>query len=136
MVVRLTALKTNIFLNRKTNRHLNNWFEITSDRQYWFGCWKWTATKFLCLDLLCVCCKIFTINLINISSFKNLVHWYAQVYSGLQSRVGLINHIADGFSWIFLRCIHDDQKVHSAQRFALKAECNSRLAVALTIVEE
>ncbi|KAG7957101.1 hypothetical protein I3843_11G157300 [Carya illinoinensis] len=56
-----------------------------------------------------------------------------EVYSGLQSRVGLINHIADGFSWIFLRCIHDDQKVHSAQRFALKAECNSRLAVALTI---
>ncbi|XP_040987978.1 increased DNA methylation 1 isoform X1 [Juglans microcarpa x Juglans regia] len=59
-----------------------------------------------------------------------------EVYSGLQSRVGLINHIADGFSWILLRCIHDDQKVHSAQRFALKAECNSRLAVALTIVEE
>lgn len=94
------------------------------------------AIKLLCLDLLHVYHKIFTINLINIISFKNFVHWNAQVYSGLQSRVGLINHIADGFSWILLRCIHDDQKVHSAQRFALKAECNSRLAVALTIVEE
>lgn len=59
-----------------------------------------------------------------------------QVYSGLQSRVGIINHIGDGFSWTLLKCIHDDQKVHSAQRFALKAECNSRLAVALTIMEE
>ncbi|KAM6573955.1 hypothetical protein CsatA_022282 [Cannabis sativa] len=59
-----------------------------------------------------------------------------EVYSGLQSRVGLINHITDGFTWTLLKCIHDDQKVHSAQRFALKAECNSRLAVALTIMEE
>lgn len=94
------------------------------------------ATKLLCLDLLCIYRKNFTMNLINISSFKNLVYWYVQVYSGLQSCVGLINHIADGFSWILLRCIHDDQKIHSAQHFALKAECNSRLAVALTIVEE
>ncbi|GMN54399.1 hypothetical protein TIFTF001_023527 [Ficus carica] len=59
-----------------------------------------------------------------------------QVYSGLQSRFGVINHVADDFSWALLKCIHDDQKVHSAQRFALKAECNSRLAVALTIMEE
>ncbi|GMY32013.1 increased DNA methylation 1 isoform X2 [Fagus crenata] len=59
-----------------------------------------------------------------------------EVYSGLQSRVGLINHVAGGFSWMLLRCIHDDQKMPSAQRFALKAECNSRLAVALTIMEE
>ncbi|PKI37707.1 hypothetical protein CRG98_042000 [Punica granatum] len=59
-----------------------------------------------------------------------------EVQSGLHSRIGLINHIADGYSWTLLRCIHDDQKVHSAQRFALKAECNSKLAVALSIVEE
>jgi hypothetical protein len=59
-----------------------------------------------------------------------------QVYSGLQSRVGLANHVANGFSWMLLRCIHDDQKVHSAQRFALKAECNSKLAVAIAIMEE
>jgi hypothetical protein len=74
-------------------------------------------------------------HLINIVT-KNLVHWYVQVYSGLQSRVGLVNHVANGFSWTLLRCIHDDQKVHSAQRFTLKAECNSKLAVAIAIMEE
>uniref|UniRef100_A0A5B7BAL2 Uncharacterized protein n=1 Tax=Davidia involucrata TaxID=16924 RepID=A0A5B7BAL2_DAVIN len=60
-----------------------------------------------------------------------------EVYSGLQSRIGLTNFISDGFSWTLLRCIHGDQRVHSAQRVvALKAECNSKLAVALTIMEE
>ncbi|KAM5586222.1 hypothetical protein ABKV19_005233 [Rosa sericea] len=59
-----------------------------------------------------------------------------EVYSGLQSHIGYINHVVDGFSWTLLKCIHDDQKVHSAQRLALKAECNTRLAVALTVMEE
>ncbi|XWS27318.1 hypothetical protein CRYUN_Cryun26dG0104700 [Craigia yunnanensis] len=59
-----------------------------------------------------------------------------ELHSGLSSRVGMINHLSDGFSWTLLRCIHEDQKVHSAQRFALKAECNSKLAVALSIMEE
>ncbi|KAA3486690.1 increased DNA methylation 1-like isoform X1 [Gossypium australe] len=64
------------------------------------------------------------------------VHWYLQLYSGLSSRLGMINHLPDGFSWTLLKCIHEDQKVYSAQRFALKAECNSKLAVALSIMEE
>lgn len=68
--------------------------------------------------------------------FKDLTLWYMQVYSGLQSQVGLVNQVADGFSWMLLRCIHDDQKVHSTQRLALKAVCNTKLAVALTIMEE
>ncbi|XP_020529262.1 increased DNA methylation 1 isoform X2 [Amborella trichopoda] len=59
-----------------------------------------------------------------------------EVYSGLRSRVGVVNHIGDGFSWTLLRCIHGDQKVHSAQKFALMAECNTKLAVSLTIMEE
>ncbi|KAL3503135.1 hypothetical protein ACH5RR_037584 [Cinchona calisaya] len=60
-----------------------------------------------------------------------------EVYSGLQSQIGILNLLSDGFCWTLLKCIHGDQKVHSAQRFvALKAECNSRLAVALTIMEE
>lgn len=59
-----------------------------------------------------------------------------QVQSGLSSRLGMINHLAEGFSWTLLRCIHEDQKFHSALRFALKAECNSKLAVALSIMEE
>ncbi|XP_057460987.1 increased DNA methylation 1-like isoform X1 [Actinidia eriantha] len=60
-----------------------------------------------------------------------------EIYLGLQSRIGIVNIISDGFSWTLLRCVHGDQRVHSAQRFvALKAECNSKLAVALTIMEE
>ncbi|KAJ8532333.1 hypothetical protein K7X08_012256 [Anisodus acutangulus] len=60
-----------------------------------------------------------------------------EVYEGLHSRIGLVNPLMDGFSWTLLRCIHGDHRVHSAQRFiALKAECNSKLAVALTIMEE
>lgn len=60
-----------------------------------------------------------------------------QVYSGLHSRIGLANFLSDGLCWTLLRCIPSDQKVHSAQRFvALRAECNSKLAVALTIMEE
>ncbi|KAH9625714.1 hypothetical protein KSS87_007910 [Heliosperma pusillum] len=59
-----------------------------------------------------------------------------EVYGGLQSRIALSNQIGDGYSWTLLRCIQDDQKVSSAQRFALKAECNSKLAVAATIMEE
>ena len=49
----------------------------------------------------------------------------------------MMNLLSEGFCWTLLKCIHGDQKVHSAQRFvALKAECNSKLAVALTIMEE
>ncbi|KAJ4975081.1 hypothetical protein NE237_000187 [Protea cynaroides] len=59
-----------------------------------------------------------------------------EVYSGLRSRVGILNHIADGFSWTLLRCIDGDQKIHSVQRRALMAECNSKLAVALAIMKE
>ena len=68
---------------------------------------------------------------------KKYNHCCMQVYLGLQSRIGFVNIHSDGFSSMLLRCIHGDQRVHSAQRFvALKAECNSKLAVALTIMEE
>ncbi|XP_068660695.1 uncharacterized protein [Aristolochia californica] len=59
-----------------------------------------------------------------------------QVYSGLHSRIGVVNHITDGFCWTVLRCIQGDQKVHSARKLAQMAECNTKLAVALTIMEE
>ncbi|KAD6794498.1 hypothetical protein E3N88_05394 [Mikania micrantha] len=60
-----------------------------------------------------------------------------EVHSGLHSQIGIMNPISDGFSWTLLKCIHGDIKVHSAQRLvALKAECNLKLAVALTIMEE
>ncbi|TYG86980.1 hypothetical protein ES288_A13G176100v1 [Gossypium darwinii] len=73
--------------------------------------------------------------------FKEKESWLCggsceELYSGLSSRLGMINHLPDGFSWTLLKCIHEDQKVYTAQWFALKAECNSKLAVALSIMEE
>ncbi|XP_042494851.1 increased DNA methylation 1-like [Macadamia integrifolia] len=59
-----------------------------------------------------------------------------EVYSGLRFRVGILNHIADGFSWTLLKCIDGDQKIRLVQRCALMAECNSKLAVALTLMKE
>lgn len=59
-----------------------------------------------------------------------------QVHTGLSSRVGAINRNDDGLSWTILKCFQEDEKVHSARRLALKAECNSKLAVALSIMEE
>lgn len=56
---------------------------------------------------------------------------------GLDSRVGLMNSIANGYSWTLLKCTHGDQKVLSNQHFvALKVECNLKLAVAVKIMEE
>ncbi|CAM8951960.1 unnamed protein product [Rhodiola kirilowii] len=59
-----------------------------------------------------------------------------EVYSGLQAQVGVPQHVSNGISWILLRCFHDDQKICSPKRIALKAECNPKLAVALSIMEE
>ncbi|KAJ0700892.1 putative histone acetyltransferase chromatin regulator PHD family [Helianthus annuus] len=60
-----------------------------------------------------------------------------EIHSGLHSQIGIMNPVSDGFSCTLLKCIHGDLKVHSAQRLvALKAECNLKLAVALTIMEE
>nr|XP_019708325.1 increased DNA methylation 1-like [Elaeis guineensis] len=59
-----------------------------------------------------------------------------QVHVGLRSRVGVTNCLDNGFSWMILRCSHGDHKVQSAQKIALMAECNIKLAIALTIMEE
>nr|VDD46360.1 unnamed protein product [Brassica oleracea] len=59
-----------------------------------------------------------------------------KVHSGLSSRVGVTYPNADGLSWTVLKCFQEDGKAHSARRLALKAECNSKLAVALSIMEE
>ncbi|KAJ0954349.1 putative histone acetyltransferase transcription regulator GNAT family [Helianthus annuus] len=48
-----------------------------------------------------------------------------------------MNSTSDGFSWTLLKCAHVDEKLLSNQHFvALKVECNLKLAVALTIMEE
>nr|XP_027096748.1 increased DNA methylation 1-like isoform X1 [Coffea arabica] len=59
------------------------------------------------------------------------------VYLGLQANIGRPILLSDGFRWTLLKCINGDQQAHSAQSFlALKAECNSKLAVALQMMEE
>lgn len=58
------------------------------------------------------------------------------MYEGLHSRIGFVNLLTDGVSWTLLRCIQGDHRVHSQRFIAMKAECNSKLAVALTIMEE
>ncbi|VFQ79189.1 unnamed protein product [Cuscuta campestris] len=60
-----------------------------------------------------------------------------EVHTGLRSLIGLVNQLADGFSWRLLKCIPCKQKTRYVQQFvALHTECNSKLAVALTIMEE
>ncbi|KAL7584737.1 hypothetical protein Lser_V15G45397 [Lactuca serriola] len=60
-----------------------------------------------------------------------------EIHSGLDSRVGMMNSVSDGFSWTLLKCTHGDRNVLSDHHFvALKVEWNLKLAVALTIMEE
>lgn len=59
-----------------------------------------------------------------------------KVFTGLRSRVGVLNPIDDDLSWTILRCNHDDQDVYSSVKIALMAECNSKLAIALSLMEE
>ncbi|XP_076907087.1 increased DNA methylation 1-like [Bidens hawaiensis] len=60
-----------------------------------------------------------------------------EIHSGLYSQIGIMNPVSDDFSCTLLKCIHGDLEVHSAQHLvAFEAECNLKLAVALTIMEE
>ncbi|KAL4580409.1 hypothetical protein LXL04_016600 [Taraxacum kok-saghyz] len=60
-----------------------------------------------------------------------------EIHSGLDSRVGMRNSVSDGFSWTLLKCTPGDRNVLSDQHFfAMKAEWNLKLAVALKIMEE
>lgn len=84
-----------------------------------------------------ICLKEKGIEVVKASDIRFCGEECYKVYVGLHSRVGHLNLISDGFAWTLLRCIHGDKKFNSAQRFvALKAECNLKLAVALTIMEE
>ncbi|KAF8660041.1 hypothetical protein HU200_058127 [Digitaria exilis] len=58
------------------------------------------------------------------------------IFIGLRSHVGTDNILDNGLSWSILRCNSDGQKLHSVQRIAYLAECNTKLAVALTLLEE
>jgi hypothetical protein len=48
----------------------------------------------------------------------------------------VVSSLGDGLSWTILRCNSGGQKLHSVQKIAHVIECNSKLAVALTLMEE
>ncbi|KQJ85507.1 uncharacterized protein LOC100839049 isoform X2 [Brachypodium distachyon] len=59
-----------------------------------------------------------------------------EIFMGLHSQVGVENVINNDLSWTILRCNSDGQRLHSAQKIGLMTECNTKLAVALTLLEE
>ncbi|CAD6342779.1 unnamed protein product [Miscanthus lutarioriparius] len=59
-----------------------------------------------------------------------------EIYLGLHGCVGVESSLGDGLSWTILRCNSGGQKLHSIQKIAHVIECNSKLAVALALMEE
>ncbi|KAJ1273613.1 hypothetical protein BS78_06G295400 [Paspalum vaginatum] len=59
-----------------------------------------------------------------------------EIFTGIRSHVGTQNVLDNELSWSILRCNNDGQKLHSVQKIACLAECNTKLAVALTLLEE
>ncbi|XP_066350192.1 uncharacterized protein [Miscanthus floridulus] len=58
-----------------------------------------------------------------------------QIYTIFRSRVGVPDHVDDGLSCTILRN-NGDKKVRTAEEIALMAECNMKLMIALSIMEE
>ncbi|XP_062225678.1 uncharacterized protein LOC133924247 [Phragmites australis] len=58
-----------------------------------------------------------------------------QIFTNLRSRVGVPDHMDDGLSCTILRN-NGDQKVRAAAEISLMAECNMKLMIALSIMEE
>ncbi|XP_039772911.1 uncharacterized protein LOC120641022 isoform X2 [Panicum virgatum] len=58
-----------------------------------------------------------------------------QIYTTFHCRVGVPDHMDDGFSCTILHN-NGDQKVRTAAEIALMAECNMKLMIALSIMEE
>uniref|UniRef100_A0A0E0DKH3 PHD-type domain-containing protein n=1 Tax=Oryza meridionalis TaxID=40149 RepID=A0A0E0DKH3_9ORYZ len=59
-----------------------------------------------------------------------------EIFIGLHNHVGIENFLDNELSWSILKCNTDGRKLHSAKKIAHMTECNTKLAVALTILEE
>ncbi|KAL6658706.1 hypothetical protein ACP70R_002746 [Stipagrostis hirtigluma subsp. patula] len=59
-----------------------------------------------------------------------------EIYLGFHGCVGIKNSLGDGLSWTILRCNSGGQQLRSVQKIAHVVECNTKLAVALTLMEE
>ncbi|WVZ85717.1 hypothetical protein U9M48_032608 [Paspalum notatum var. saurae] len=60
---------------------------------------------------------------------------HLSIYTIFRSRVGVPDHLDDGLSCTILRN-NGDQKVRTEEEIALMAECNMKLMIALSIMEE
>ena len=60
---------------------------------------------------------------------------YCPIYTFFRSRVGVPDHVDDGLSCTILRN-NGDKKVRTAEEIALMADCNMKLMIALSIMEE
>ncbi|TVU16733.1 hypothetical protein EJB05_40310 [Eragrostis curvula] len=69
---------------------------------------------------------------------KDLIHGFVgdTIFIGLNSHVGIDNIVGNDLSWSILRCNNDGQKLHSVRRISRLTDCNTKLAVALTLLEE
>ncbi|KAL6651714.1 hypothetical protein ACP70R_010639 [Stipagrostis hirtigluma subsp. patula] len=59
-----------------------------------------------------------------------------EIFIGLHGHVGIDNILDNELSWSILRCNNDGRKLHSIRKISRLTECNMKLAVALTILEE
>uniref|UniRef100_A0A7N0VEJ7 Uncharacterized protein n=1 Tax=Kalanchoe fedtschenkoi TaxID=63787 RepID=A0A7N0VEJ7_KALFE len=59
-----------------------------------------------------------------------------EIFLGMQSRIGAEVPLENGYSSTLLKCFHEDSESRSQQRQLFETECNAKLAVALTIMEE
>ncbi|KAG8066838.1 hypothetical protein GUJ93_ZPchr0004g38886 [Zizania palustris] len=59
-----------------------------------------------------------------------------EIFIGLHNHVGIENFLDNELSWSILRCNTDGRKLHSVLKIAHMTECNTKLAVALTLLEE
>ncbi|XP_052151231.1 increased DNA methylation 1-like [Oryza glaberrima] len=59
-----------------------------------------------------------------------------EIFIGLHNHVGIENFLDNELSWSILKCNTDGRKLHSSKKIAHMTECNTKLAVALTILEE
>lgn len=60
---------------------------------------------------------------------------YCQIYMTFRSRVGVPDHMDDDLCFTVLRN-NGDKKVRTAEEIALMAECNMKLMIAASIMEE
>lgn len=61
--------------------------------------------------------------------------WLFQLFEQLQNLIGIKNDLEGGFSWTLVRRFYDDT-LEPCSELAQRVECNSKIAVALSVMDE